>query len=296
LQGEDSVINERYFHEVKLYGMKSGYDEVYATAPKRKHEPQQVVGDLLRAEISEKQARSIRYQLTIAKLPLAKDVDAFTFKDTPMNEALVRDLAGGDYIAQQRNVVLIFFPYGLPFFPLVSSLGLATPLYGPDAKMTAFRCRLSLAHEHVFGGSVPTREQFQSFVRDVIELLMTTSLGSNSLINGTGNTCTHISSWLTQSQSLSIRTLFASGLKRSLRTAGRHLFPTFTQRGLTRASVLSTTPIDSIPAVLTCRLSSATPRLPPHCLARLWMKSLRSIARTFSCCNIRCGGINRRQF
>jgi len=92
---------------LKLYGMKSAYDEIYATALKRKHEPQQLVGDLLKAEISEKQARSIRYQLTIAKLPLAKDIDTFTFKDTPINEGLVRDLAGGGYIAQQRNVVLV---------------------------------------------------------------------------------------------------------------------------------------------------------------------------------------------
>ena len=36
---------------------------------------------------------------------LAKDVDDFTFKDTPINEALVRDLAGGGFIAQQRNAV-----------------------------------------------------------------------------------------------------------------------------------------------------------------------------------------------
>jgi DNA replication protein DnaC len=62
---------------------------------------------LLKAEISEKQARSIKYQLTIAKLPLAKDVDGFEFKGTPVNESLVRDLAGGDFIAQQRNVVLV---------------------------------------------------------------------------------------------------------------------------------------------------------------------------------------------
>jgi DNA replication protein DnaC len=93
--------------ELKLYGMKSAYDETLATALKRKHEPQQLVGDLLRAEISEKQARSIRYQLAIAKLPLAKDVDDFVFKDTPINENLVRDLAGGAFIAQQRNVVLV---------------------------------------------------------------------------------------------------------------------------------------------------------------------------------------------
>ncbi len=38
---------------------------------------------------------------------LAKDLDDFAFKDTPINEALVRDLAGGGFIAQQRNVVLV---------------------------------------------------------------------------------------------------------------------------------------------------------------------------------------------
>jgi hypothetical protein len=46
----------------------------------RKHEPQKIVGDLLAAEISEKQARSITYQMTIAKLPLAKEIDEFAFE------------------------------------------------------------------------------------------------------------------------------------------------------------------------------------------------------------------------
>ena len=60
--------------ELKLYGMKTAYDEIISTAVKRQHEPQRIVGDLLTAEITEKQTRSIRYQITIAKLPLAKDV------------------------------------------------------------------------------------------------------------------------------------------------------------------------------------------------------------------------------
>jgi hypothetical protein len=55
---------------LKLYGMRDAYDETPATALKRKHEPQRFVGDLLKAEISEKQARSIKYQLTTNKLPL----------------------------------------------------------------------------------------------------------------------------------------------------------------------------------------------------------------------------------
>jgi DNA replication protein DnaC len=66
--------------QLKLFGMKNAYDEILATALKRQHEPQRFAGDLLKAEISEKQARSIKYQLTIAKLPLAKDVDGFEFK------------------------------------------------------------------------------------------------------------------------------------------------------------------------------------------------------------------------
>jgi DNA replication protein DnaC len=78
-----------------------------ATAVKRQHEPQRIVGDLLNAEINEKQARSIKYQLTIAKLPLAKDLDGFQFEDAPINQTLVNDVAGGGFIAQQRNVVLV---------------------------------------------------------------------------------------------------------------------------------------------------------------------------------------------
>lgn len=93
--------------ELKLYGMKSAFDEIIATAVKRQHEPQRIVGDLLTAEITEKQARSIKYQIAIAKLPLAKDIDDFTFDGAPVNETLVRDLAGGDFLEHQRNVVLV---------------------------------------------------------------------------------------------------------------------------------------------------------------------------------------------
>ena len=93
--------------ELQLYGMKAAFDEIMATAVKRQHDPQRIIGDLLTAEISEKQARSIKYQLTIAKLPLAKDLDDFQFEGTPINETLVHDLAGGAFLTQQRNAVLV---------------------------------------------------------------------------------------------------------------------------------------------------------------------------------------------
>jgi len=93
--------------QLKLYGMKAAYDEIVTTAIKREHEPQRVVGDLLAAEINEKKARSIKYQMTIAKMPLAKEIDEFTFEGTPLNETLIRDLAKGDFLQHQRNAVLI---------------------------------------------------------------------------------------------------------------------------------------------------------------------------------------------
>ncbi len=92
---------------LKLVGMRHAYDEVMSDAVKRQHAPGRVVGDLLKAEIDEKQARSIKYQMTIAKLPLAKDITGFDFTATPINEGLVRDLATGTFLASQRNAVLV---------------------------------------------------------------------------------------------------------------------------------------------------------------------------------------------
>ncbi|WP_010517937.1 ATP-binding protein, partial [Komagataeibacter oboediens] len=93
--------------ELKLYGMKAAYDELVTHAVKRQYLPQQVIGELLQAEIHEKQARSIRYQMTIARMPRAQDVEDFQFADTPVNETLVRDLARGEFLDLKRNVVLV---------------------------------------------------------------------------------------------------------------------------------------------------------------------------------------------
>jgi DNA replication protein DnaC len=92
---------------LKLYGMKAAFDQIITAAVKRQHEPQRVIGDCLAGEIAEKQARSIKYQIAIAQLPLAKDIDDFSFAGTPVNETLVRDLAAGQFLTQQRNAVLV---------------------------------------------------------------------------------------------------------------------------------------------------------------------------------------------
>ena len=93
--------------ELKLAGMRAAFDEVLANGLKRQHPVPRIVGDLLKAEIAEKQARSIKYRLTIAKLPLAKELADFEFAGTPVNEAMVRELAAGTFLANQRNAVFV---------------------------------------------------------------------------------------------------------------------------------------------------------------------------------------------
>ena len=57
---------------LKLAGMRDAFDEVLADGLKRQHPMQRIIGELLKAEIADKQARSIKYQMSGAKLPLAK--------------------------------------------------------------------------------------------------------------------------------------------------------------------------------------------------------------------------------
>jgi DNA replication protein DnaC len=92
---------------LQLAGMWAAFDELVADGLKRQHPVQRIIGELLKAEIAEKQARSIKYRLTIAKLPLAKELAEFEFAGTPINEGLVRDLATGAFLANQRNAVLV---------------------------------------------------------------------------------------------------------------------------------------------------------------------------------------------
>ena len=49
--------------ELSLAGMRPAYDEVMRDGLKRQRSLQQILGDLLAAEVAEKKARSIRYLL-----------------------------------------------------------------------------------------------------------------------------------------------------------------------------------------------------------------------------------------
>ncbi len=93
--------------ELQLSGMKAAYDEVLREALRCGHAIQRILGDLLKAELAEKRARSIRYRLAAAKLPLVKELAEFDFKASPVNAALVRDLHAGGLLTPPRNAVLV---------------------------------------------------------------------------------------------------------------------------------------------------------------------------------------------
>ena len=93
--------------ELKLHGMRSALDEVLVTATRQKMIPEKILLELLKAESSERQMRSIRYRMGQARFPVPKDLDQFDFSVSPVNETQVRTLYEGQFLATQSNVILV---------------------------------------------------------------------------------------------------------------------------------------------------------------------------------------------
>ena len=73
----------------------------------KKLAPTTWLGQLLQAEIADRQARSYEYQLRLARFPVPRDIDSFDFKESTVNETRFRQLYAGDYLTTARNIVLV---------------------------------------------------------------------------------------------------------------------------------------------------------------------------------------------
>jgi hypothetical protein len=93
--------------ELKLAGMRAAYDDVLRAGVQHRRGPTEILGDLLKAELAEKTARSIRYQMSAARFPVMKSLAEFDFDAAPVNEALVRSLHQGEFLDEARNAVFI---------------------------------------------------------------------------------------------------------------------------------------------------------------------------------------------
>ena len=92
---------------LKLYGMRASFDEIAGKGLARREEIYPLLASLIRAELTHRQSRSINYRLGGARFPVLKDLDAFVFDDTPVDEGQIRELATGDFIDARRNLILI---------------------------------------------------------------------------------------------------------------------------------------------------------------------------------------------
>lgn len=92
--------------DLKLNGMAMHYRE----AQDNKRELSTIspfLLELLQAEASERQVRSLRYQMKQARFPMPKDLDYFDFSSTPLDEARIRRLTEGDFISEKRNIIFV---------------------------------------------------------------------------------------------------------------------------------------------------------------------------------------------
>ena len=93
--------------QLKLIGMRSAYDEVIEEGIRRQQPMPYVVGALLQAQIAAAHARSIAYQMGMARFPMAKTLAQFDFGASPVNEALIRERHDGGFLDQQRNLIVV---------------------------------------------------------------------------------------------------------------------------------------------------------------------------------------------
>jgi len=92
---------------LKLFGMVHAFDEIVTQGVRKKYTVQEILKGLCNAEASERKVRSIRYQMSIAKFPILKDLDTFSFDNVPVEEMVIRELYEGSFLSETRNIIFV---------------------------------------------------------------------------------------------------------------------------------------------------------------------------------------------
>ncbi|ACI50442.1 IstB domain protein ATP-binding protein [Gluconacetobacter diazotrophicus PA1 5] len=95
---------------LRMYGMAQATAELTEQGAPAFEAAIPVLSQLLKAELAEREVRSIAYQTKTARFPAYKDLAGFDFSAAEVNEAMVRQLHAGDFIDRADNVVLIGGP------------------------------------------------------------------------------------------------------------------------------------------------------------------------------------------
>jgi DNA replication protein DnaC len=95
---------------LKLHGMAQALGDLAQQDSPAFQSAIPVLSGLLKAEIAEREVRSLAYQMKSAKFPAYKDLGSFDFDCSTVNEAVIRQLHRCEFLKSAQNVVLVGGP------------------------------------------------------------------------------------------------------------------------------------------------------------------------------------------
>jgi len=95
---------------LKLFGMADTIAQLAEQASPVYQQALPILDTLLKAEVAEREVRSINYQMSAARFPAYRDLAGFEFTESQVDEALVRALHRCEFIEDAQNVVFVGGP------------------------------------------------------------------------------------------------------------------------------------------------------------------------------------------
>src|SRR3984893_4024793 len=89
------------------YGMATAWSELLAEGSRRPVQPEAWLDRLIEAELADRQARSLRYQLKAARFPVPRDLTGIDWADTPLPQAQIQQLANAAFMETAHNLILV---------------------------------------------------------------------------------------------------------------------------------------------------------------------------------------------
>jgi DNA replication protein DnaC len=95
---------------MKLHGMAGTIAELSEQGSPAFKRSGELLDKLIKAEVAEREVRSINYQMQIARFPAHRDLAGFKYNESVVNEAQVRTLHGCEFLDETENIVFIGDP------------------------------------------------------------------------------------------------------------------------------------------------------------------------------------------
>ena len=95
---------------LRLHGMSQALQELVEQGSPACRDALPLMDTLLKAEVAEREVRSIQYQLKAARFPHYRDLSTFDFGQSVVDEPLLRQLHGGHFMDARQNLVFVGGP------------------------------------------------------------------------------------------------------------------------------------------------------------------------------------------